>query len=65
MGYFGGIPGVAIWLTHILIGSLLIYTGYQIVNDNPIHKIIGIVIASLGSLVVLYHGYLWFKFSKK
>jgi len=57
--YYGELPGYVIWLVHILVGALLIYVGYQIINKKPIPKIIGMLFLVVGSLAALYHVYLW------
>src|SRR5579872_2899227 len=35
-GYHFGVPSGLIWIVHIVIGAVLIYSGYMSVKDRPI-----------------------------
>ena len=59
--YHHGVPGFVIWLTHILVGLLLIYVGYTTLHKEPLHQFISNLLMGLGTIVILYHGYLLFK----
>jgi hypothetical protein len=55
MNYHYDVPGIVIWLTHILIGIFFIYTGYQIVQKKPLNQLTGITFIVLGCMAFLYH----------
>lgn len=59
--YHFGIPGNAVWLSHILMGVYFIYLGYKI-TDN--FKFDGLVLSGLGLLALSYHAHLWYLESK-
>jgi hypothetical protein len=63
--YNFGIPGYVIWMTHVLIGLLLIYVGYQTLYKQPINDKISILLIVMGSLAITYHLHLWIFHSKK
>lgn len=66
MNYHFGVPGIAIWLTHILSGLLLIYVGYLNLNKVCVNKIISLILIVAGSLASTYHLHLWyFNYKKK
>jgi len=56
--YSYGIPGIAIWSSHIAIGIILFYVGYSLINSKPINQWLAILLIVLGSLAVAYHGHL-------
>jgi hypothetical protein len=60
MNYHFGVPGVAVWLSHILIGALLIYSGYMIASKQKLGLTMGIIIVVIGVLALLYHAHLWY-----
>ena len=57
--YHFGVPGIAIWLSHILFGLYFIYLGYKL-NSMEEYKIHGLVLFSVGILMLAYHAHLWF-----
>jgi hypothetical protein len=63
MQYSFGIPGPAIWLTHIIIGLILVYIGYNLLNNKEIGQplIIGLIV--VGTLVILYHAHLFYYYT--
>ena len=65
MDYHFGVPGIAVWVSHILIGIILIYSGYNIINKKKIGLTVGIVILVIGVLALLYHSHLWYYVKKK
>lgn len=63
MIYSYGIPGKLIWTTHIIIGIILFYIGYNLLNNVPINKNLAILLVILGSLAMLYHAHLFYTYS--
>lgn len=64
--YYGNIPGPVIWCIHILVGLMLAYIGYLLINDKPLPKPLKVVLLVLGLLMIVYHSYLWgFGYKKK
>lgn len=59
--YSFGVPLIAIWLIHILIGIYFCWLGYNL-SDIKYYKIHGIVLIVLGALMVSYHSHLWFNY---
>lgn len=60
MKYSYGIPGYVIWVTHILMGALLGYVGYQITYNKPINSNWGLFLLVTGALMAFYHAHLWY-----
>jgi uncharacterized membrane protein len=60
MEYHFGVPGFFIWISHILIGLLLSYVGYQLVFKNNVNHNIGLIILVIGVMAVLYHVHIWY-----
>ena len=60
MAYHFGIPGWFIWVLHIIFGLFLAFTGYKILNKQPINQIMAIAVIVAGVLAVIYHGHIWF-----
>ena len=60
MNYSYGIPGYVIWATHILMGVLFAYIGYQITYKIPLNPNWGLFLLVTGTLIALYHAHLWF-----
>jgi membrane protein DedA with SNARE-associated domain len=58
--YHYEVPGIVIWISHIIIGLFLIYTGYLISANKKerLTNLYGIVIIILGVLPILYHTHL-------
>lgn len=53
--YSYGVPGLLIWITHIILGIYLIYLGAQIVNRKLPSLWTGVILIILGILPLLYH----------
>lgn len=62
--YHFGIPGIFVWITHILMGIFLVYIGYKVLNNKPISQINSLVLIILGVLAILYHLHLWYDNNK-
>ena len=60
MEYHFGVPGFLIWISHILIGILLSYVGYQLVFKKNVNHNIGLLILVIGVMAVLYHVHIWY-----
>lgn len=58
--YSFGIPGTFIWALHIIIGIILAYLGYNILNQQPINNNIGILLLIVGASAIFYHSHLWY-----
>ncbi len=58
--YSFGIPGNLLWTGHIIMGTLLFYIGYQLLNDNMPKQWIAILLLVLGALAIAYHGHLMY-----
>ncbi len=56
-------PGKLIWIAHMAIGAFLAYIGYCLLNNKKVSQTSAVVLVSLGSLVILYHGHLMFYYS--
>ena len=65
MAYSFGVPGTVVWSSHILIGILLAYIGYLIVEKKHIDKYLGILLIVLGVLAAIYHLHIWYTSSSK
>lgn len=62
--YHFGLSGVSVWLGHILLAIYFIYLGYKL-NSSIEFKNHGLVIVSMGVLMLSYHGHLWLVESKE
>lgn len=60
MAYHFGVPGYAVWTSHILIGIYLVYTGWMLYTKNKTDKLAPIMLIVLGVLAALYHAHIWF-----
>lgn len=60
MNYHFGVPGYLIWISHIIIGLILLYVGYQISFKKTVNHNIGLLILVIGVIGALYHIHLWF-----
>ena len=60
MEYHFGVPGFLIWISHILIGILLSYVGYQLVFKKNVNHNIGLLILVIGIIAILYHVHIWY-----
>ena len=65
MDYHFGVPGLAIWIQHILSGLLLLYIGYEGVTTGKISRNMSLILIVVGVLAALYHAHLWYYNSKK
>jgi len=57
--YHFGIPGIAVWLSHILLGLYFIYLGYNLISQDNL-KVHGMILSSMGVLMLSYHAHLWY-----
>jgi hypothetical protein len=55
--YHFGVPGVVIWITHILLGFYFMFLGYKLIDKLRKH---GLILISLGVLMAAYHSHLLF-----
>lgn len=60
MAYHFGIPNVAVWTSHILIGLYLVYVGWVLYEKKRLDKYVPIVLIVLGVLAALYHSHIWY-----
>ena len=60
MAYHFGVPGYAVWTSHILIGLYLVYVGWVLYDKKRLDKSAPIVLIVLGVLAALYHGPIWY-----
>ena len=60
MKYHFNVPGIFVWISHILLGTFLIYNGYMILNKKPLSQIESLVLIIIGSIGILYHIHLWY-----
>lgn len=58
--YHFGVPAVLVWSSHILIGILLVYVAYLIIEKKQINKWLGIVLLLIGLIGALYHAHIWY-----
>jgi len=58
--YHFKVPAVWVWISHIVIGLLLMYVAYLIVENKPINKYIGILLLLIGVIAILYHAHIWY-----
>ena len=58
--YHFGVPAVLVWTSHIIIGALLVYIGYLIIEKKPIGKWIGILLILIGIIAAIYHAHIWY-----
>ena len=55
--YHFGVPGMAIWIGHIIMGVFFAYVGKQLL-DGMVSRNIALTIMILGVLAVVYHTHL-------
>lgn len=60
MLYSFGIPEVAIWIIHVIIGLVLLYTGYALLNHKPLGQFLALSLMFLGVLAIMYHSHLMY-----
>lgn len=58
--YSFGLPGSLVWITHIVVGAMLAYIGYNILNKKSLNPNWGILLLVLGVMVGFYHAHLWY-----
>lgn len=58
--YHFGVPAVAVWSSHIIIGLLLLYVGYLLIEGKKVNKWVAITLIVIGVLAILYHAHLWY-----
>ena len=63
MKYHFNVPGIFVWISHILLGAYLVYVGYMILNKKPLSQIVSLSLIVIGSIGVLYHLHLWYNHS--
>jgi multidrug transporter EmrE-like cation transporter len=59
MSYSFGVPGYAVWTSHIVIGIFLVYVGWVLYEKKRIDRLTPIVLIVLGVLAALYHAHIW------
>jgi hypothetical protein len=57
--YSFGVPNILVYLSHIIIGSILMYSGYLALHNNKLSKNLSVLLIVLGVIAALYHGHLW------
>jgi hypothetical protein len=60
MKYSYDMPGILIWITHIVVGLFLFRVGYQTLNHKPIYQLESIILMIFGILATLYHLHLMY-----
>jgi len=57
--YHFGVPGIAVWLGHIILGLYFLYLGYLLTKsqDKLYH---GIALIVMGVMMTSYHSHLWY-----
>ena len=56
--YSFGVPSVAIWGVHILVGLYFLWLGYNMLSSK--FKLHGVVLLIFGALMASYHSHLWY-----
>ena len=56
--YSFGVPSVAIWGVHILVGLYFAWLGYNMISSK--FKLHGVILVVFGALMFTYHSHLWF-----
>ena len=57
--YHFGVPGIAVWILHILLGAFFIYTGLLINSGKPLPNYYSNILTAVGINMMLYHGHIW------
>lgn len=60
MSYHFGVPGYAVWTSHIIIGAYLVYVGWMLNEKKKVDKVAPIALIVLGVLAALYHAHIWY-----
>jgi len=63
--YSFGVPGIAVWTSHLLIGAFLVYIGWTLNKGRPLNKNFAIALIVLGALAMLYHSHLVYYYNSK
>lgn len=58
--YHFDVPAVLVWISHIVIGLLLVYVSYLIIEGKNISKWIGILLLLIGVIAAVYHAHIWY-----
>ncbi len=53
--YAYGLPYQLVQSLHLIIGALLVYVGYQLLNKKSVGQNVTLVLIVLGSLAFVYH----------
>ena len=61
--YSFGLPGYVIWILHIIIAFILIYIGWNAINDKSINKAFYMSLIVLGFTMIFYHLHLGFYYT--
>lgn len=71
MSYYSfGVPAVAIYSMHIIVGLYFMYLGYRLTNDDIKKEsknemnMHALILFGLGILMFFYHAHLWYLSSK-
>ena len=59
MSYHFGVPGYAVWTSHILIGLYLMHVGWMLYDKKKADKFAPIVLIVMGFLALAYHAHIW------
>ncbi len=60
MNYHFGVPAIAIWSTHIILGIYFCIVGYMMLNNMKLPQIVSLSFIVMGVLMMLYHAHLWY-----
>ena len=52
--------GLLIYVFHIIMGSFLVYLGYELLNGHKLNNKLILLIIVLGSLAIAYHSHVLF-----
>ena len=61
--YSFGVPSVAIWGVHILVGLYFLWLGYNMLSSK--FKPHGVILIVFGALMASYHSHLWYNSKNK
>tara|TARA_B100001769_G_C21931163_1_gene501840 strand:+ start:212 stop:589 length:378 start_codon:yes stop_codon:yes gene_type:complete len=62
--YHYNIPKILIYIIHILFGIWLMYLGYKLTQKEKLLPYEKIILITLGTIVIVYQLWLWYKFPK-
>ena len=62
--YHFGIPGLFIWVQHILLGIILFYIGYNGINTGSISKNMSLILVVSGVMASAYHAHILYNNKK-